>query len=74
MVSIKKSALVLYSREEMFALVDNVEEYENFLPWCGGTEIIKNPIKLQKHQLKLIIMGLNKPSPQRTIKPFLKKW
>ena len=36
MVAIRKTALVLYSREEMFALVDNVEAYENFLPWCGS--------------------------------------
>ena len=48
MVSIKKSALVLYSREEMFALVDNVEEYENFLPWCGGTEVIEKSNNITK--------------------------
>ena len=74
MVSIKKSALVLYSREEMFALVDNVEEYENFLPWCGGTEIIKKSDKITKHPLKLIITASSKPLPQKITKPFLKKW
>jgi ribosome-associated toxin RatA of RatAB toxin-antitoxin module len=30
---------VPYSAEEMFVLVDGVESYPQFLPWCGGTEL-----------------------------------
>ncbi len=33
MAEIEKSVLVEYSASQMFALVDNVEEYPNFLPW-----------------------------------------
>jgi ribosome-associated toxin RatA of RatAB toxin-antitoxin module len=33
---VEKSALVPYSHEKMFALVDDVERYPEFLPWCGG--------------------------------------
>ena len=73
MVSIKKSALVLYSREEMFALVDNVEEYDNFLPWCGGTEIIKKSDKITKASIKINYHGVKQTLPQKTTKPFLKK-
>ncbi|ADU92336.1 type II toxin-antitoxin system RatA family toxin [Taylorella equigenitalis] len=37
---IKKSVLVPYSASQMFELVDNVKEYPEFMPWCGGaTEI-----------------------------------
>lgn len=36
---IEKSVLIEHSAEQMFALVDAVEEYPKFLPWCGGTEV-----------------------------------
>lgn len=39
MAVVHKSVLLPYSAEQMFALVDNVEEYPKFLPWCGGTEV-----------------------------------
>lgn len=40
MTSISKSALVPYSPAEMFALVDDIERYPEFLPWCSGTRIL----------------------------------
>lgn len=39
MAQVNKSILVGYSASRMFALVDQVEEYPQFLPWCGGTEV-----------------------------------
>lgn len=36
---IDKSVLIEHSAEQMFRLVDAVEEYPRFLPWCGGTEV-----------------------------------
>ena len=39
MPTIKKSALVPFPATAMFDLVASVEEYPEFLPWCGGTEI-----------------------------------
>ena len=39
MASVEKSVLVPYSAEQMFALVDNVEDYPKFLPWCGGASV-----------------------------------
>ncbi len=32
--------LVPYSAARMFELVDAVEQYPQFLPWCGGSELI----------------------------------
>ena len=29
-----------YSAEKMFALVDDIESYPSFLPWCGGARIL----------------------------------
>jgi len=38
MPSINRSALVAYSAEQMFQLVDDISAYPEFLPWCGGAE------------------------------------
>ena len=48
MITIKKHAIVLHSREKMFNLVDQVEDYPNFLPWCGSTKVIERTEKLTK--------------------------
>ncbi|MGH8806575.1 MAG: type II toxin-antitoxin system RatA family toxin [Noviherbaspirillum sp.] len=39
MAVVHKSVLLGYSAEQMFALVDKIEDYPKFLPWCGGAEI-----------------------------------
>jgi len=36
---VSRSALVPYSAEEMFALVEDVEAYPEFLPWCNEVEV-----------------------------------
>lgn len=41
MAQVEKSVLVEHTAAEMFALVDRVEEYPQFLPWCGGTRLIE---------------------------------
>jgi ribosome-associated toxin RatA of RatAB toxin-antitoxin module len=39
MARVEKSVLVAHTPERMFELVDRVEDYPFFLPWCGGTEL-----------------------------------
>lgn len=41
MQNINKSAIVLHPVKKMFQLVDTVENYPQFLPWCGSTQIIE---------------------------------
>lgn len=36
-----RSALVPYSAEQMFDLIEQVERYPEFLPWCTRTELIE---------------------------------
>ena len=36
---IDKSALVMHSAERMFALVDDIASYPEFLPWCSGAQV-----------------------------------
>jgi len=33
--------LVPYSARQMFDLVDGIELYPQFLPWCGGAEVLE---------------------------------
>ncbi len=40
MQSVRKSVLVPYSAAEMFELVDRIELYPQFLPWCSGTRAL----------------------------------
>lgn len=39
MPQVAKSVLVPYSAATMFELVDAVERYPEFLPWCGGATV-----------------------------------
>ena len=39
MAVVHKSVFLGYSAEQMFALVDRVEDYPQFLPWCGGVAV-----------------------------------
>ena len=40
MQRVRKSVLVPYSSAEMFELVDDVERYPQFLPWCAGAQVL----------------------------------
>ncbi len=39
MAHVEKSVLVAHPPERMFELVDRVEDYPIFLPWCGGSAL-----------------------------------
>jgi ribosome-associated toxin RatA of RatAB toxin-antitoxin module len=41
MVNVEKIVLVHHTAAEMFNLVDDVEQYQAFLPWCGGVDLIE---------------------------------
>ncbi|HQR72216.1 MAG TPA: type II toxin-antitoxin system RatA family toxin [Burkholderiaceae bacterium] len=41
MRDIRREALVPYSTTQMFELIERVEDYPQFLPWCLGTQLIE---------------------------------
>ena len=41
MRSVSRSSLVPYTAEQMYALVDDIEAYPDFLPWCSGAEVLE---------------------------------
>ena len=42
MKTIAKTALVFHSAEQMFDLVDQVENYPDFLPWCANSRVLEH--------------------------------
>ncbi|OOZ76605.1 ubiquinone-binding protein [Solemya velum gill symbiont] len=40
MAVVEKSALVQHSAGEMYRLVNDVEQYQNFLPWCKSSRLV----------------------------------
>ena len=40
MHTFKKNAIVPYSTHQMFELVNNIEDYPRFLPWCHRSHIV----------------------------------
>lgn len=53
MAEIEKTALVEFSAEQMFKLVDTVEDYPQFLPWCGGTSVEHQDEKVAQATVKI---------------------
>ena len=40
MTRVQKSVLVPYSAGQMFDLVERIDDYPRFLPWCAGAKIV----------------------------------
>jgi len=41
MPHVSRNALVPYSAEQMYNLVEDVERYQDFLPWCSHSEVLR---------------------------------
>lgn len=41
MQRVQKSVLVPFAAAQMFDLVDDVEKYPDFLPWCSGSAVLE---------------------------------
>lgn len=39
MAEVSKTVLIEFTPAQMFDLVDRCEDYPEFLPWCGGSEV-----------------------------------
>ena len=58
MANVSKSVLVPHSAQRMFALVDGVEEYPEFLPWCAATEVFERSAEITRARLDIDYHGL----------------
>lgn len=58
MADVKKLVLVEFTPAQMFELVDRCEDYPQFLPWCGGTEVHARTEKVTVATLHINYHGL----------------
>lgn len=59
MAVVQKSVLVEYTAEQMFELVDGVERYPEFLPWCGGTELHERNEEVTVATIRIAYSGIH---------------
>ncbi len=60
MTCISKTALIPYSAAKMHDLVADVDNYQHFLPWCGGSQVLNQTDNEVTGQVEIQHMGLNK--------------
>lgn len=70
MPHVSRSALVPFSAEQMYQLVDNVDSYKDFLPWCGDSKELGRGDDWVEGSVTISKGGLNKTF---TTKNFLVK-
>jgi ribosome-associated toxin RatA of RatAB toxin-antitoxin module len=58
MAAVEKSVLIMRTPEQMFALVDQVEDYPQFLPWCGGVEVLARSAEITAARIHINYRGI----------------
>ena len=59
MAQVQKTVLISHSASRMYALVDDVSKYPEFLPWCGGVDLIKQDNQSTIATLHIAYHGLH---------------
>lgn len=74
MPQISRSALVPYTPEQMYALVDGINAYPDFLPWCSRAQelsrddgSVKASVEIAKGSVKKSFTTLNTMQPGSVI-------
>ncbi len=80
MHQLSKSALVPYSAEQMYQLVNQVDEYPKFLNWCSNASILKQTteqitasVEINKAGLTQSFTTINTLTPNQRIDMQLKE-
>ena len=60
MKTINRNALVPYSAAEMFALVDDIDAYQTFLPWCKNSTVLSRDVDEVRGSIELSKGGIEK--------------
>lgn len=67
MTTINRSAIVPYSAAQMYALVDDIPRYSEFLPWCARSEELSRTADMVEGTLTLQWSGLSKNFTTRNL-------
>lgn len=64
---LKRQALVPYSARQMFELVNSIEDYPRFLPWCSASTIINKSDSEIVATLDIVWKGMHKSFTTRNV-------
>jgi ribosome-associated toxin RatA of RatAB toxin-antitoxin module len=74
MREVKRSALVPYTAEQMFALVEDIESYPQFLPWVTAAQLLERTpqavvgrLEMHRAGMREVVTTRNELSPPREI-------
>lgn len=70
MNKVEKTVLVMHSAEQMYTLVDAVEDYPKFLPWCGGVDLLERTETSTSATLHINYHGLKQNFSTQNTKQF----
>ena len=71
MNTLKRSAVVPYSARQMFELVNGIEDYPRFLPWCGKSRVVTRSDAEVVAELEIAWKGMHKGfSTRNTLSPY----
>jgi len=58
MHKVQRSVLVPFSAAQMFELVAAVDKYPEFMPWCGGAEVLSQTDESMRASITISFAGL----------------
>jgi ribosome-associated toxin RatA of RatAB toxin-antitoxin module len=67
MNTLKRSAIVPYTARQMFELVNSIEDYPRFLPWCGKSTVISRTDSEVVAELEISWKGMSKGFSTRNV-------
>jgi ribosome-associated toxin RatA of RatAB toxin-antitoxin module len=70
MTAVLKSAIVAHPCATMFALVDDVASYPEFLPWCSRTQLFERTEALTRARIEIDYHGLKLDVATRNAKQY----
>ena len=70
MHKVEKTVLVMHSAAQMYALVDAVEDYPKFLPWCGGVDLLARTETITSATLHINYHGIKQQFTTQNNKQF----
>lgn len=70
MAQVKKTVIINHSAGEMFLLVDDVLKYPEFLPWCGGVDLLHQDDHATTATLHIAYHGLHQKFTTENAKVF----
>ena len=70
MVTIIRHAIVLHPRAKLVKLVDQVEDYPDFLPWCGETKVLARTDEITRATILINYKGVKQSFTTENFKTY----